>query len=533
MPRVLAGLALVLIAWPAWADPPPVLVLRTGVWSDGHLSIDVTIQHPPPEWNDRPLTLGGPGRAWSEAVSVTVTSATGVVQKWPLQRVKNAARPQVQIRGAITAGVQFSLTAAQLQALPRGAYEVGATLDLTDAKGGDFQGVVKATPLELDLPAAKPDWAPARLPATVAALTTALETESLRLRRRELALGLEGLLLEAPLLPAGPALDAVVKAHLDELTRQMCSAEELYASDEESGRPSNSFLFKPRLLISPGPLSPRFTGRLEGTAKGGFGLQVAVELAAAPDAAAFWTWIHEQKQPGLHVFPVHVRDGVARVATTVVPAGGPPERFVFISYWKQDRGWKRVSFEPITTDAREWRSNVHRSGPPARLSQDLTDTERAQWLEAQLDLLELTTQSQAETKRGDAVLSGIDEGYVPLLQKRVGQGSVTSQAAALLRLAALKGDPPVETLVDLITRVSVAEQRGQLVDQLWKQLEPRFKSARLAGPDEHPGIDAQSVKLADDFALLELRGHSGGSRTLFRKVAGRFEKLAVVSSWEY
>lgn len=242
---------------------------------------------------------------------------------------------------------------------------------------------------------------------------------------------------------------------------------------------------------------------------------------------------------------MRILEGVARVATSVVPAGGPPSMYFEISFWKQTKtGWSLVSFEPWPASPRFCRSNVQRScdmnGPA-----DLSEVERLQWLDLRLDLLDLTSQTRAEAGRGGALIghgfgsAEFDVSYLPLLKKRLSQGSIASRAAVAVRLAELGGAVPFDTLAELVAQVASDEARGALVELVASQVAPRFKKARAATSAELTAIAGPQLKqertglIVDDLAKVSERDFSRGSETLYRKTAQGWVEVCGLSSWVF
>jgi hypothetical protein len=242
MHRSLAAALCLSLALPATAlaETPPQFRLQASSWSNGAFHLEVTLATPPNRYS---LVLGGPKRKWCDAISLALKSVDGKPQRWPLQADTACASTIVLSDNRVEGGVTWRLTAAQVKRLKPGTYEAVATLDLTGAGGGDFQGTLTSDPEPFQIGKVRGPPPHGKLPSTPAGLISLLQNAKTSVQRRELALVLDGLLLDAPELPPGPDLDAVVAAHLKELTRQLCTSSDVYGSGDTTSRVSNALLF--------------------------------------------------------------------------------------------------------------------------------------------------------------------------------------------------------------------------------------------------------------------------------------------------
>src|SRR4051812_20824333 len=117
-------LAMVLVAARTLAASPPLITVEATGWDNGTLSIEVHLSHPakPAERFAPQILLGGPGKGWSEGISVTVTSSAGVIQKWPLKREDSKGfGKEMRLTTNSGAGLRFTLDKKAFKALPSGA----------------------------------------------------------------------------------------------------------------------------------------------------------------------------------------------------------------------------------------------------------------------------------------------------------------------------------------------------------------------------------------------------------------------------
>lgn len=509
----------------ASAQAPPQLLVEATKWKGGSLSVDVSVRAPT---SGERVAIGGPAKPWQSAISLKVSNAAGVEQRWPFDSpVSKSSSERLVLSSNIGGGRSYKLTAKQAAKLEAGTYELTATLDLRGA-GAGFDGTV-ATTTTIDLGASPPPkFAPAR---DVAAVVAALRQKHSTLQRTNGLMSLEAALLDAPELPAGPAVDALVAAHLARMEAHM-NAGHGYGSGPDSMAPSKELLFGQKVLITPGRVSAKFKTTFAST---------GVVFVPAGDLETFWKWIHVEGHKGLHVFAVHARDGVARVATSYVPPGGPPEQRIEISFWQGgEQGWSLVSYEPWPPRARDLHANVHRAGEPPKTPAELTDVERAQWLELRLGLIEISAADFQERNRGGATLErgfggeSIDATYVPLLKARLGVGSEAVRGAVAAELVRLGVELPLQQLVDLLLATTAQTQRSRLLDAIT----PKLKGGRPATAGELEAILGARLEgnvsgkiTADELAVVTNRTSSGGSSTLYRKTSRGWERVSVIQSW--
>lgn len=503
-----------------FAQPQPQLKVDATRWSDQSVSITVELSA------DSTLVLGSAGKPWHAGVQLEISSPTGALASWPLKRgVPEGA--VIRLGPDRGYSLTFKLDAKATQRLPEGVYEVIAVLDLRDS-GEGWRGVVRSTPTDLTLGNPAPDVPPGK---DVAALVRELATKTSPLQRRALVLALEGALLEAPELASGASLDAVVKAHLLQLGKRMAN-DRLYRTDFEADGPRNVLMHR-EVKLTPGRVTPGFVVKLAAT---------GVRLSPPDDLAAFWKWIRDEQEEGLIIHPVRMRDGLARVATSAVPKGGPASRALDVSFWKQGPGgWELVSYEPWQAPARDWNSNVRRSGEPPKSAGDLTAPERAQWLELRLGLAEVAAPERRESGRGEALIGRafgawvFDAAYVPLLQQRLGKGSPAVQGAVLGLMEELKVEVPLTVALDLLPHLVSQEQRravAPLVSRGLAQLAPKMTAVsaeEIAGPAE--GRENRTAQVVDDLAVVTVNSGFRGSQTLYRRTGSAWVEVMTLSAW--
>lgn len=496
----------------------PELTLEATKWSDGSLGFSVVLSAP------SMVAVGSERTPWHQAVQLEVTDSSGAGQQWPLTR-NTPTGSQIMLARDRTYSVSFKLEPASVKALPAGVYEVVAVLDLRGSDVG-WHDVARSPPTDVSLGAGPRAPTPTK---DVATILRELSTKQSPLQRRELVLALEGALLDAPELSSGALLDGAVKAHLLELGKRMARGDGVYRTDREADGPRN-VLGHRAVRLTPGRVTPQFKVQVQKTT-----------ITPALDATGFWQWIHDGTEEGLIVHPVRARDGVVRVATSAVPSGGPASQSLDVSFWRQNKaGWELVSYEPWPQATREWNANVRRSGDAPRAKSELSDVERAQWLELRLGLAEQAALERRESIRGEALIHRafgawvFDEAYVPLLQKRLGVGTASRQGAVVGLLGVLKSEVPLMMALDLHAQLVSDEQRGAVAEVIGRhvaRLEPTMRSVSASEIDPSEERRARTAKVVDDLAVVTVGSGFAGSKTLFRRTEKGWVEVVSLGSW--
>lgn len=511
----------VLLSVGAWAGSPK-LEARVTKWQGGNMTVDVSVSA---KARDR-IVIGGPRKAWQQAITLEVFDADGVKQRWPLvPRESRGALQSIELTRDMGGGKTFELSQEEAVKLKPGAYEVIATLDLTGA-GGGFEGMVRASAQVTIEGAARTAGESQKVD-----LAKAIS----KVRTRSGLMQVESLLVDAPELEPGPALDKVVTGHLERLAIMMQQGHG-FTSKLDSFEPRSDLVREQEALLTPFRVSSQFALKF-GKAK----------LTRAADLDAFSKWTSREKKGfGLHVVSVRTLGNVARVATVVIQPE-VYERRVEISFWQRDgSGWMLLSFEPYPSQARDLWSNVYPGGEAKKEPSELTDVERKQYLEFRLGVVEMTTPDYSGSL-GDAVLSRgfgaghIDAGYVPFLEAALARTRNSKvRGAVMAELMELGKSPSDAVAIELLSDETLgADARSKI----FRQLEKKLRGGRKATTDEVAALVAVEARppeyrgqatariIDDDLAVLVEDNMSRGQDTLFRKVDGTWKRVTGMSFW--
>jgi hypothetical protein len=547
---------LVLAALPAGAAAPdletPFIRVRVSNFED-HLLAAVEVENRllHAEGSIPPVSIGGPGRRWCDAITLRVEDPTGPVHPWRWKLDKPDCAASIQLDHQTTARLDYTLPAGTLAAIPRGDYQLVATLDLHDS-GAGWQGRVGSYPTELRLPlaaaeegrAVKPP--PERRARPVPQVAKLLADETDPLRRRDLAFELERSLVDAPPTPVNAYSDGVVAHHLERVLDAMASPLPLFDMQGHDFRPDGHLVVDAKVAIY-GAVTPGFRARVDKMPQGpGYPPERRAYAASTSfeqmQAAALQDWLAAEKTAVL-VHPLRVKDGITRVALSIRAMGSAVYREpVWVGYYRRTpdgKTWSTLSMEPPPpeSDSRDWLTNVHMRGPGRRTGGALSESERRQalgiWVE-RVDGLAAQPQWRDAEKRLFALEGAQDKTWLPLLEAAVKKPtSPLVHAALTFRIARLGGAPvQLAQLQQQLREVKLSGFEALGIEELWPLLDPHFqREAKYASGYERDEIlaafskrtgrsgDASpgAARIWDNYAAVECQGARGHGTELYER----------------
>ncbi len=518
----------------------PVLSFDVTEWrSEKSASLGATLTFSAPL--DEVVTIGSPTTPWCQQVKLVVTGEDGKPRTWPWT-LKVACKPQVTLSGNFRYGAAFEIASAAYAKLPPGLYEVSAT----------FQGAQVPSVELLVGDEARLEKPPSNLPATIPALAAALRESPPLLRRRALEVALDGALATAPPLLPGKDTDDLIANHLADVFQAMCAETNPYDHSPMSYAPSDALLSEVRVLLFPGTPTPTFSRILRGrplSARSGLrGMALEIEFVAAKTPAAFWETVADRKSVGLFVHPLREREGVVRVALTgVLPSR--VEELTYVGFWaRDDSGWKRLAFEPLSPkfEPRDWESNVHRPGPPSSKPKTRWPDELRSRVQNRLQLLELA--SSAPTNAPAGRTQADLHPFVNDLEAFRNHPNPKVRSEVLLTLVRSGKPVTLDELVGVTVSLKSESVPMAMIEAIRDASKARFEKAEQATTEERAAVVAAvtrhrrpdqrslasagiSVRVVGELARADFGWFDEGSSYLLQRQGSDWRVVTSIGGW--